>query len=195
MISRSHEQQILRDYEDLLTSERESLRADEAKVDKRRTSIENLEGIVKGLAARVGASSGVTPTPQLVLGAGASVRHGQPTFTSLVRELMADGVARTTNDVFAVLSERDALPAGMKVAAQKQKIANRLIELTQQNYLIRPDRGVYQLASVEASKNGAGPEGPNLPSHDNQKPPDEEVMSPRPGHSTESVLMRNQAPT
>jgi len=200
MISRDDEKRILAEYQSLLDAEQEALRGDEERVEKRRAGVENLEGIVHGLASRVGgpkAAEGIIfggrgsgKSGTLFLGTGISVRNGQPTLTALVRAVMDDGEARNVNDLIDALRERDELPED-EGPTLKQKLANRFVELTQQKYLERRGRGVYQLASVEAHENGAerrspnppvGSEGPNPGPSQAPEPPDEEVISPRPGH-------------
>jgi hypothetical protein len=163
--TRNDRQRILRDLQALLEDEKKRLSEDEARAEKTRSEVDNLEGVVGVLAKRLGQqveaaaerppALGSQPTPSI------SIRHGQVTFTTVVRQIMADGVERSAKDIYEALRDRDALPAGT-TAQQKQKIANRLVELRDQKYLERPGRGVYQLASREASQNGAEPEGSDV---------------------------------
>lgn len=183
VISKSDEQRILEQYESLLETEKARLREVQSGVD-------NLESIVHGLRERVGGDQAGTPhtatsPPAAVspdMEPGMSIRHGRPTLSALVRQVMADGVARDAGAILSQLQERDALPAGDQ-PKQRQKIANRLVELQRTGYLERRERGVYVLASHETSENGAGREGPLLPVQPGvQKPPSEEVIAPRSGH-------------
>lgn len=164
MISQADEQKILDQYAVLLDAARERL-------ESARSEFANLESIVNGLRKRMASQapgggaavpSATPPAPSSVAGVGASVRHGLPTLTSVIRQVMADGVARNADAILTEIERR-----GDETAAQgtRQQIANRLVELKKQRYLepVMGRRGFYKLASAEADQNDAGREGPNLP--------------------------------
>ena len=170
----------------LLEDARKRLHKKEEGIEKARSEVANLETIVSGVGTRIKGdrladAEALSPTVTTVLvGAGASIRRGLPTLTSVIRQIMADGQPRNADAIYAELQSR-----GEETAAQgsKPQIANRLVELTQQGYLERPERGIYKLASAEANQNDAGREGPLLPVQPGvQKSPGEEVASPRQGH-------------
>jgi hypothetical protein len=196
VISRSQERDILKQYEAILGSEREAYAAEEARLLERRSGVERLAAIVENLAERLGVEAQAErvevpaaerpPAPAAPRApgsadAGLTIRHGRPTLTSVIRQILADGGARNADAVLAEIERR-----GDETAAQgtKQQIGNRLVELRKQGYLEPLERGVYQLASAEAKRNDAGRESPLLPVQPGvQKPPGEELISPRPGHS------------
>lgn len=196
-ISRTDEQAILEKYQELRDAEQARLDDAESRVAECRKAVESLDVIVRALEARIGDGvAGVAPSSD-GHGSAASVptpsptmRLGAPSLTARVREVMADGVPRSVGDVLDALNAKAAPEHG--TAVTRQKLANRLVELAQQGYLQRRERGVYQLASQEAPENGVGREGPNLSAglegpnllafSGVQKPPDEEVIAPRLGH-------------
>lgn len=184
VISRSQERDILKQYEALLGSEREAYAAEEARLSERRSAVEKLTAIVENVAERLGveASPSAPAAPRALSGtdAGLTIRHGLPTLISVIRQIMADGVARNADAVLVEIERR-----GDETAAQgtKQQVGNRLVELKNQGYLEPLERGVYKLASAEADKNDARREGPLLSVQPgDQKPPGEEVIAPRLGH-------------
>lgn len=168
---------------------------EEARLLERRSGVEKLAAIVENLAERLGVeaqaervevrAAEVPPAPAVPQApsgtdAGLTIRNGRPTLTSVIRQIMADGVARNADAVLAEIERR-----GDETAAQgtKQQVGNRLVELKKRGQLKPLERGVYQLASAEAKRNDVGPEIPTLRVHpDVQKPPGEEVISPRLGH-------------
>lgn len=158
MISRSDEQKILDQYKALLEGARGRLRKQEDRMEKARSEVSNLEAIVNGVSNRIAGHAGGDvltisgSNERIIGGAGVSVRYGRPTLTSLVRQIMADGVARNVDMILAELERR-----GEETAAQgtRQQVGNRLVELKNQGYLKPLERGVYVLASAEAERNGA----------------------------------------
>jgi hypothetical protein len=182
VISRHDEERILDDYRTLLAGEEERL-------EEQRREIDRLKSIVGGIEGRLNAHRPVEPTaapkssPVPSAPGSLSIRFGRPTFASRVRQIMSDGIERDASAILPGLHERGILPSDGNRTKQMQKISNTLVELAKQGDLVRRGRGTYKLASAEASENGAGREGPNLPVQPGyQKPPGEEFAAPRPGH-------------
>jgi hypothetical protein len=194
MITRRDEERILGEYRDLLTNEKERARTVQREIDR-------LRAIVRGIEGRLLAQQDIGESTAAATSESSaqpvSVRFGRMTFASSVRQIMADGVARDASVLLPELHDRGILPADGNRTKQMQKISNTFVELAKQGDLVRCERGTYKLASVEATENGTGREGPNLPVHPGvQRPPDGEVISPRPGAAptSEGVLVWNQAP-
>jgi hypothetical protein len=180
VITRQDEERILGEYQDLLANEEERARTLQRELDRLRAIVKGIEGRLQAQqeTGKPTASAAAPESSQPV-----SVRHGRPTFAASVRQIMGDGVERDAATLLAELHARNVLRADGHRTMQMQKVSNVLVELTKQGHLVRPVRGIYKLASSEASENGAGREGPHFPVHPGvQKPPDEEVISPRPGH-------------
>jgi hypothetical protein len=193
VISRRDEEQILGEYRNLLTGEEDRLKAVQREIDRLRPIVRGIEERLQARQDERGSTAVSESSTQVV-----SIRHGRPTFAASVRQIMDDGEARDATTLLAELHARDVLRPDGHRAKQMQKVSNALVEMTKQGYLMRPERGMYKLASTEAPENGAGRGGP-IPSDQPgvQKPPGEEVASPRPGHTptaSEGVLVWNQAP-
>lgn len=109
-------------------------------------------------------------------GAPAAPRRG---LKEKLREIMGDGVRR---DVGTAMEEVLADPRFQDPPPARNTISNRLYDLAQEGYLRRVKKGVYELASDEAEKNGPVHRVQTGGPPPAQKPPGEEVAPPRPGH-------------
>jgi hypothetical protein len=198
VIARDREAEILREYEALL---------DEAmsRFESARLDLDTLTPIVTGLRRRVGATppqtSALPANLTIIDSALNSLPDGRGRLPAALKLVMADGKARNVASVVAELLAREIYEEND--LPSRNSISNRLNDLADQGYLTRVDRGVFQLAPTRepeqtdsdqpslaltgAAENGAVPrvqtEDPTRP----QKPPGEEVASPRPGHPPEGA--------
>lgn len=160
-----------------------SVREKQIEADELRPAIKALEAREARLAMREGGRPAASMNPPLGPhrdeGESPRLRASRPrSMPVFLRALMADGHRRTVDEIIDASRAEfgDELP-------KRISFTNRLNELVHSGYLHRVRRGVYELASTEADENPDEPGGPHPGVHlDGEKPPAEELITPRLGH-------------
>lgn len=192
---------LVRYEHDLAEGERQLTEA-RATIERVQPQVENLRLVVKGLRGLYGiggkpepliADGDSDPPPQperpLIPAPSLEVAQpiaskmtyaGRPSIPAVIFDVMEEGREHNLDELHDRVCAHSAFEN--RKPPSRGSVTNRLNEMAERGEIVKVRRKVYKLAPSGADGNGALPrvqtEGPTEP----QKPPDEEVMSPRPGH-------------
>lgn len=128
LMDRDRELAILRDYESVLAdAERE---------------IADLRTVINVVRARLKVTSGRLSEPAANDGASRTTYRGRPNIPSVLKEILADGKTRSTEDIYRLVREH---PAFRDRPPSRGSVQNRLGDLAYANELERPETGHYRL--------------------------------------------------